>query len=151
MVSPELIRRFPFFSGLKMDEVVKLARAAEEETIERDKYLHHEGDLLKSIYVIVDGEVVIVTTLPQRDREIILNTLGIGDVFGWSALVPPNIATAGAKSVTPCRLIAFDSEMLRQMFDEDPRFGFSMMQKIAQLVRDRLNAIRIETLAYQAG
>jgi hypothetical protein len=37
------------------------------------------------------------------------------------------------------------------MFEEDPKFGFMMMQKIAQLVRDRLNAIRIETLAYLAS
>jgi CRP-like cAMP-binding protein len=149
MVSPELIRRFPFFSGLTNEQIITLAKTADEETRERDYYFHCEGDELDRIYVITEGEVVIVTTLPQRDREVVLNTLGTGDVFGWSALVPPFVATANARSVTPCKILSFDAKELLQQFDGDPQYGYLMMRKIAQLVRDRLNAIRIETLAYQ--
>jgi CRP/FNR family transcriptional regulator, cyclic AMP receptor protein len=150
VVSPELIRRFPFFSGLTNDQILKFAKASEEVGVDRDHYFHREGEELDHLFVLLEGEVLVVTTLPQRDREIVLNTLGAGDVFGWSALVPPNMATASAKSVTPCKLIAIDSKEIYRQFDEDPQFGYVMMQKVAQLIRDRLNAIRIETLAYLA-
>jgi CRP-like cAMP-binding protein len=148
MVSPELIRRFPFFSGLTIEQITKLAKAGDEVSVERDHYFHREGEELDKMYMIEEGEVQVVTSMPQRDREIVLNTLGTGDLFGWSALVPPFVATASAKSVTPCKFIAFDAKELLDEFESDAHFGFVMMRKIAQLVRDRLNAIRIETLAY---
>jgi len=151
MVSPELIRRFPFFSGLTMDHLVILAMTAEEVAVPKDHYFIQEGDEVKHLYIILEGEVVIVTTLPQKDREIIVNTLGTGDLFGWSALVPPYAATAGVKAMTTSRVIAFDAEQLHQKFEEDCKFGYLMMLKTAQVIRDRLNALRIETLAYSAG
>ena len=151
MVSPELIRRFPFFSNFTMEQIVFLAKEAEEISVSRDYYFHHEGEELNSLFMILEGEVAIVTNLPQKEREIILNSLGTGEIFGWSAFVPPYCATAGAKAVTPARVITFDAKVLRKHCDEDCEFGYLMMTKIAQVVRDRLNSLRIETLAYIAG
>jgi CRP-like cAMP-binding protein len=151
MVSPELIRRFPISSGLTMEQIVLLAKAAEEVKVERNHYFHHEGEEVNSLYILLEGEAAIVSKLPERDREVIIHTLGSGDVFGWSAFVPPHSATAGAKAVTPCSLLVFDAKQLRKDFETDCQFGYLMMQKIAMIIRERLNALRIETLAYSAG
>jgi CRP-like cAMP-binding protein len=75
-------------------------------------------------------------------------TVSPGDVFGWTGLVPPFIATAGAKTLTPCRIIAFDTKELMEKFEDDCRFGYVMTQKAAQVMRDRLHDMRIESLAY---
>lgn len=151
MVSPEIIRRFAFFSGLSMDQVVSLAKVADEIDVPGGYYFHLEGDELKSFYIILEGEVNVITTLPQKDKEVVISTLGSGDVFGWSGLVPPHSATAGVKSAIPSRLLAFDCQELLKMFDEDCHFGYTMMLKIAQLIRERLNDLRIETIAYIAS
>lgn len=151
MVSPELIRRFPVFSGLTIEQIVSLAKVAEERRFDRDHYFHHEGDELNTFYLLLNGEVAIVSRLPEREREIILHTLGVGDAFGWSAFVPPYSSTAGAKAVTACDVIMFDAKELRMEFEADYQFGYVMMQKIAMIIRDRLNTLRIETLAYTAG
>lgn len=151
MVSPEVIRRFPFFSGLTMDQIITLAKLADEIEVPARHYLHHEGDELKSFYLILEGEVNVITTLPQKGKEVVISTLGAGDVFGWSGLVPPHSATAGAKTAIPSRLLAFDCEELLRLFAEDCEFGYAMMLKIAQLIRERLNDLRIETIAYIAG
>lgn len=148
MVSPELIRRFPFFSNFSLDQIVFLAKIAEENIIQRDHYFNHEGDELNTLYLILEGEISLITKLPQKDREVTINTLGPGDIFGWSALVPPYNATAGAKAIVPSRVVALDAAELRKTFDEDCQFGYLMMIKIAQVIRDRLNSLRIETLAY---
>lgn len=151
MVSPELIRRFPIFSGLSMDQIVALSKSAEEIEVGRDHYFHHEGEELKSMFLLLDGEVAIVSKLPEREREIVLTTIGTGDIFGWSAFVPPYAATGGAKAVVPCHVVVFNAVELRKEFEADCEFGYLMMQKIAMIIRERLNVLRIETLAYSAG
>jgi CRP-like cAMP-binding protein len=137
MVSPELIRRYPYFSGISMESIKLLANIAEEIESEQDQYFHHEGEEIDKVYILVEGEVSLITTLPQQDKEVVINTLGTDDVFGWTSLLPP--------------LIEFDARELRTKFEEDYQFGYLMMIKIAQIIRERLDSIVIETLAYQAG
>lgn len=151
MISPELIRRFPFFSGFTQDQIVTLTKYADELHVDKNHYLLKEGDELNNFFIIVNGEVHIVLNLPKKDREVIISTLAAGDLFGWSALVPPYFSTAGAKAVIPTDVISFNARELLRIFEKDCEFGFLMMQKVAQVIRDRLNAIRIETLAYQAS
>jgi len=150
MVSPELIRRYPYFSGISIERLNMLANMAEEIEYEPDFYFHHEGDDIDKVYIIVEGDISLVTSFPQQDKEVVINTLSTGDVFGWTSLLPPFTAGAGAKSISKCKLIEFKSSQLREKFDEDYEFGYLMMIKIAQIIRERLDSIVIETLAYQA-
>jgi len=150
MVSPEVIRRYPYFSGLSIDRINLLANIAEEVESEQGQYFHQEGDAISKVYIIVEGEVSLVTTLPQQGKEVVINTFGTGDVFGWTSLIPPFTAGAGAKSVTNCKLLEFDAGKLRAKFKDDYEFGYLMMSKVAQIIRERLDSIVIETLAYQA-
>jgi CRP-like cAMP-binding protein len=146
MVSPELIRRYPFFTGLNIDQVVTLAKAASEETVEIGHYFLHEGEQLDHFYFVLEGEVAIVIELPSQDREVVTSTIGPGEVFAWSALVPPHSSTANVKAVAPCRVIAFDCRELWPAFEKDCRFGYLMMQKTAQVIRERLQCLRTESL-----
>jgi CRP-like cAMP-binding protein len=163
MISPELIRRYPFFAGLSYDEIVSLTKVASELTVEAEHYFFHEGDALENFYLVVEGAVAIVIEVPDQDVEhklagqltgelitsdIVISAVGPGEVFGWSALVPPHEATTCAKATTLCRVIAFGSRELLQTFEDDCRFGYVMIQKTAQIIRDRLHAIRIESLAH---
>lgn len=150
MVSPELIRRYPYFSGISLERLNMLANMAEEVEFEPDFYFHHEGDDIDKVYIIVEGDISLVTSFPQQDKEVVINTLSTGDVFGWTSLLPPFTAGAGAKSISKCKLIEFKSSQLREKFDEDYEFGYLMMIKIAQIIRERLDSVVIETLAYQA-
>jgi CRP/FNR family cyclic AMP-dependent transcriptional regulator len=150
MVSPELIRRYPYFSGLSIERINLLANIAEEVESGPGQYLQQEGEDINKVYIIIEGDVSLVTTLPQQGKEVVINTFGTGDVFGWTSLIPPYTAGAGAKSNTKCKLIEFDANKLREKFEEDYQFGYLMMIKIAQIIRERLDSIVIETLAYQA-
>jgi CRP-like cAMP-binding protein len=150
MVSPELIRRYPYFSGVTIAQLNMLANLAEEVEYEPDFYFHHEGDDTNKVYIIVEGDVSLLTSLPQQDKEVVINTLSTGDVFGWTSLIPPFTAGAGAKSTIKCKVIEFKSAQIREKFAADYEFGYLMMVKIAQIIRERLDSIVIETLAYQA-
>ena len=151
MVSPEVIRRYPYFSGMSIERINLLANIADEIECEKDQYFHHEGEEIDKVYLLVEGEVSLITSFPQQDKEVVINTMGAGDVFGWTSLLPPHTAGAGAKTVTNCKLVEFSAKDLRIKFEEDFQFGYLMMIKIAQIIRERLDSIVIETLTYQAG
>lgn len=162
MISPEIIRRYPFFGRLSMDQISKLTDNAVEKVVEQDHFFYHEEDQLGEFFLILEGAAAIVFELPERDvdhkisdqflrklktKDVIISTLGPGDLFGLSGLIPPYLANAGAKALSPCRVIAFNSSELVKMFAENPEFGFIMTQKAAQTLSERLRDIRVESLS----
>ena len=152
MITPELISRYPFFSDLELNDITALANAADGLTAETGDFIFREGNFLRNFYIVVEGAVGIVLEGTGKDKksETVISAVGPGHVFAWSALVPPYKATASAKALTPCWLIAFDCKKLFNAFQEDCKFGYRMMQKIVQISRDRLLDARIESLVFMA-
>ena len=166
MVSPELIRRYPFFSRLNSEQIDFLAKVAVEEILEEEHFFFREDEETNQFFLLIEGAVGIIFEVPEREveqklsdqfarklrtKDIVISTVSPGEVFGWTGLVPPHIATAGAKTLTPCRVIIFDTKELIDTFEDDCRFGYVMTQKAAQVMRDRLHDMRIESLAYFQG
>ncbi|KAA3656571.1 MAG: cyclic nucleotide-binding domain-containing protein [Chloroflexi bacterium] len=162
MISPELLRRYPFFAGLTHDQLVTLAKAAEEISVETGHVFFNEGDKLNHFYLLTKGSVSMGIPVPDRDKkqtvsdqllgeiktkDVSVSTVGTGDVFAWSALIPPHTATAGGTALTSCQVVKFDAEKLRTLFEEQSDFGYLMILKAGQIVRDRLRDLRIESLA----
>jgi len=161
MVSPELIRRYPFFARLEPKQLSLLGQSAEDLTVEPGHVFFREEEEVDKFYLVVDGTVAIVMEVPDRSSEqplsgqltgeirtedVVVSTVGSGEVFGWSALVPPPEASAGAKAVTECRVIAFDANEIRGQFEDDCRFAYLLTQKAATVMRERLRDMRIESL-----
>ncbi len=166
MISPELIRRYPFFSGLNFDQITALATVADEATVEAGHYFFREGDKLGKLFLIMDGEVVIAIKVPDRNHvqevaeqimgnfiteDVTVSSVGPGQLFSWSALIPPHVSTASAKAVTRTRVLAFDSEDLFKIFQEDCNFGYVMLQKVAGVIRQRLRDMQIQSLAFTSA
>jgi CRP-like cAMP-binding protein len=116
MISPEVIRRYPFFSGLKHDQIVALAKLASEETAAAGHYFFHEGEILDKLYLILEGAVAVVMEIPEdgakqsvadqytrklQTTDVVISAVGPGEVFGISSLVPPHSAMAGARQPRP--------------------------------------------------
>jgi CRP/FNR family cyclic AMP-dependent transcriptional regulator len=152
MISPELISRYPFFADLELQQLMTLANVAEGITAETGEYLFHEGEEIKFFYVVIEGAIGIIRETIKGDQKTdsVISAVGPGHVFAWSALVPPYKATASVKALTPCWLIAFDRKKLLKAFQDDCQFGYRMMEKIAQISRDRLLDARIESLVFMA-
>ena len=162
MISTELLRRYPFFAGFNREQIDDLARVAKEEAVKAGHQFVYEGKRLTNFYLVLEGRVGIIIMVPDREieqsltrhitnnfisRDITVSTVGEGEVFGWSALIPPNISTANVKSLTSCRVLAFDYQELQPIINEDCCFGHMLTLKVAQTIRDRLRDRRVETLA----
>jgi len=151
VISPELVRRYTFFAGLNLDQITALAKAADEVAAPMGAYFYKEGEELCYCFILRQGQVGIVVQLPRLKKEVITSTLGPGDMFGWAGLVPPHRTTACAKALTTCQVLRFDCCALRPGFEKDCQFGFVMMERVAQVMGERLRDTRMETLAYAAA
>jgi CRP-like cAMP-binding protein len=162
MISPELLRRYPFFAGLSHEHLVALANAAEEISVEAGHTFFQEEDKLDCFYLLVKGSVSIGIPVPDqaakqnvsgqllgeiKTKDVSISTVGTGDLFAWSALIPPYTATASGTALTDCQVVAFDAGKLLKLFEEQPDFGYLMSVKAGQLIRERLRDLRIESLS----
>ena len=77
---------------------------------------------------------------------ITLDTLGAGEVLGWSWLFPPYRWHFDAQTVEQTRAIAFNGECLRTKCDADPHLGYALMQRFAHIMMQRLQATRLQLL-----
>jgi CRP/FNR family transcriptional regulator, cyclic AMP receptor protein len=84
--------------------------------------------------------------VPARGRMTIL-TVGPGEIFGWSALLPIiEIRTASARTLQKTTAVAFDSPALRALCEEDHELGFLVYRRLANVVAARLTATRLQLL-----
>lgn len=152
MLSTRKLVRQPFFNGFSAPQLISLAAHTEEVGFQEGEVLFRPDDELDFLYVLVSGAVGIFLNLarPEEDRPgytaiepRVVHSLRPGDVFSWSALMPPHRATAGAMALGPAMALRLDARSLLDWFDRDPGFGYLMMQKLAGVIHDRLYQRRI--------
>lgn len=163
MVSPELLRRYPFFAGFAPERLTAVAMAAEEYEARKGHLFFYEGSNLDTLYLVLDGSVAITLSVPAKGdrsvlppapehaRELTVSLVRASEVFGWSALVPPYQATSNARAEEDCRVVAIDARNLRESMQADPAFGYQLMLRVAQIARDRIRDLHLEALASAAG
>lgn len=166
MVSTQLLRRYPFFAGLSLDHLALLSQVGDEHLFKPEEVIFYEGDELRQFYLVLEGTVAITIGVTDREqgnnkadqlvgvfnmKGVVVSTVNEGQIFGWSALVPPHTSTAGAEAVKPCRVVSFDCKELRPLFDKDCQFAYLMLLKAARIIRERLRDMRVESLAERVG
>jgi len=165
MISPEKIRKYPFFSGFSFPQIEKIAKFSQELDIEEGFLFFQDGDQLDHMYVLEEGLVDICLDIPDPDMteddvetiageyaNKMLSVAGLkkGDIFGWTSLIPPYFTSAGALAHTNCKVIAIDARRLENYFQGDWQFGYKMAIKIAQVIRERVRGLRLESINWNS-
>lgn len=104
-----------------------------------------EGTPCTSLGVVVSGRVALRLRLPGGEDPTIL-TVDPGDVFGWSAVLPPAIATATGITVQPTTAVLFDGERLSRALTTDCDLASTLYRRLLVSVARRLGATRVQSL-----
>ena len=151
MISPEVLRRFPFFAGLTDEELKSIAMISDEEKYEANTFICREREPAKKLYLLLQGSVdVMVDTDEEGLQHETVSTLTVGDVVSWSAVVEPHVLTASLFAATPVTMVAMDSAGLRALFELDCHLGYIVLHKTAQVISGRLKDTRIQMLSLVA-
>src|ERR1043165_9089610 len=83
-----LIAEHPFLAGMKPAHLDVLCECAMQTKFPKDQSIFREGDLANRVYLIEEGRVALESRA-GGDQAVLIQTLGKGDVLGWSLLFPP--------------------------------------------------------------
>jgi CRP-like cAMP-binding protein len=156
MISPELLRRYPFFSGLNDSQQKKLAMVGEEATVEKGAVIFEECDEATHLYFLLSGSVDLYYRseeefYPKTRKDFHIGEINPGEVFGISALFEPYNLNATARADQASTLIRFDAKSLRQLMDDDLSLGYRIMLNAAKALMERLGATRVQLAAAWAS
>ena len=126
MISPELLRRFPFFGFLDETQLKAVAMLSEELEVEKDTTLFETDQSAVALYVMVEGSIdqnykVIDRDDPKIVKEFFISELNPGDIFGLSALLEPFKHTMTAKVLAPSKVIRIEASGLRALSELDAK------------------------------
>jgi len=140
MISPDTLRFYPLFAHQDAEMLTKIAMLGDEKEVEAGYQLFFEGEVAKSFYMVIEGSVVLTMNMGEQGDQKVeeLEPIGKGEVAGWSSIVKPHIYKLGAYTGQKSRLLAFNGQKLRALFDENPSFGYYFMNGLAEVIGDRL-------------
>ena len=135
------VAEHPFLQGMKPEHLAILTECAMLAEFKKGELIFSEGDPANRFYLIRSGRVELEAEVRERGRMHI-QTIGPGDVLGWSWLFPPYYWRFDARAATSVRAIFFYGTRLREQCEQDPALGYDVMKRTAEVVIKRLQAAR---------
>ncbi len=143
MISPETLRRYPYFAAAQDAGLRNLAMICEEELIPAGTVMYREGDVASKLYILVEGEVDIQYTLGSGELRTV-DTIVPGELMVWSALVEPYKSTAVVTTRQETKVIAMDAVKLREFCSSDHEVANEVLLHLTKLLATRLEGARIQ-------
>jgi CRP/FNR family transcriptional regulator, cyclic AMP receptor protein len=134
-----------FASGLEPGIQTRLAELSRTFTAEPGEELFREGDESEVLGIVIKGRVALRTHVAERG-DLTLLTVEPGDIYLWSALVPPYRATSTAVAIEALEAITFEGPALRAALREDAALAQALYPRVLVAVERRLNATRVQLL-----
>ena len=152
MISPELLRRYPFFGFLEDDQLKEVAMKAEEQAFEKGETIFQEGQPAGALYFLLEGDIDLYYTVEESfhselKKEFPVGEINPGEPFGISACIEPYVLTSTARTTKACRVLKIEASILRQLMEADTQFAYTLMRRVAKAALERLHATRIQLAA----
>jgi CRP/FNR family transcriptional regulator, cyclic AMP receptor protein len=146
-----IIAEHPFFADLDAQYTDLLIGCASNVRFDPGVYILKEGEEANAFFLIRHGRVAVEIYAPQR-KPTIIETLGEGEILGWSWLLPPYHWRFHARAVEPMRAIALDGKCLRTKCEENHDLGYELLKRFAKIIERRLEAVQLQLVdVYAAG
>ena len=121
------LRQRPVFAGLPAREIEELATVAVEESHGARAYIFLESDPSRWFYLVKSGHVKIVRH-SKTGKDVVLELLGPGEVFGGVAVIEKRPYPAAAQATEPTVVVKipgervlFHNHQLQRHRDPQPR------------------------------
>ena len=155
MISPEIIRRYPFFSFMTPDQQREVAMITNEVNLVDGETLFNIGDRAEALFLLVNGAidlhyVVVDEHEPDLRKDFMVGSINPGEVLGISALIQPHEMTASAIAIQDCQLLRINAVELRRLSEQDQSLALGLQQKVAKVTMERLQSTRVQLAAATA-
>ena len=136
----------PFLRGMDRDQLGALAGAARDVSFPARHRLFEDGGSAARFWLIQSGHVSLDLHIPG-EGPVVIETIGMGELLGWSWLFPPYKWAFGAVAATAVEAFEFDAPAVREVCAADPGLGYEFNQRVTRVLARRLQATRIRLIA----
>ncbi|HVS85424.1 MAG TPA: cyclic nucleotide-binding domain-containing protein [Gaiellaceae bacterium] len=140
-----LIGENPVFQGLAAAQLEFLAGCGQNVAFDAGDRLFREGDSADTFFLVRHGLVALDAYVPNRG-QMTVETVGAGEIVGWSWLVSPFRWHFTGRAVEPVRAIQFDGACIREKLEADPKLGYELLTRFSQVIVERLQSTRLQLM-----
>lgn len=144
-----ILKEHAFFANLSPEYLTLVTGCAKNIVVEEGKFLFREKEKADAFFLLREGRLSL-EVVSARKGPIVVESLGAGDVVGWSWLFPPYEWHFDARALTRVRAISLDAVCLRGKCEKDTQLGYEMMKRLTGLLLHRLQSTRLRLVeAYE--
>ena len=140
-----ILAEHAFFADLPREYLKLLVGCASNVRFDAGQMIFRHGEEANAFYLIRRGKVAIELPGPHT-APVTIQTLGEGDVLGWSWMVAPYRWRFEGRAVQLTRAISLDAKCLRNKCEQDHDLGYEMMKRFTPILAQRLEAARLQLL-----
>lgn len=125
------------FADLAPQQLEHIAAMVEVLRFAKDQKIFQQGEKARYLYIVAVGEVIIQYK-PYDGPVLTVARLAPGGVFGWSAALGHRVYTSAALTTSDVTVLRFLGKELQNLCDCDPETGFALLQRLANVIGERL-------------
>jgi CRP-like cAMP-binding protein len=130
----EILARLALFAKVPRPEIEKLAGFARIQRLKRGETLFRRGDPGGTLLCVLNGRIRI--SLPSADgKDLVLNVIGPGEVFGEISLLDGGERTADATATTDGQVLALLRRDLQPLLLSRPELAFGLIGVLCERIR----------------
>jgi CRP-like cAMP-binding protein len=138
MIDIKALKKINFLRDLPEDVLESIAEVAQLETFDEEAILIRQDQDMHLIHMLVSGRIFL-NCRATGGRSLTLDELKPGQTFGVSALLENSPSTYTAVCAEQCTIITLASAQMHQLFKKDYTIGYTMMQRVVETFKVRLN------------
>ena len=140
-----VLAEHPFFSEFDARHMQLVVGCAANVSFNAGEMIIRQDRQANAFYLIRTGKVAVEIAVPGRG-SFTIQTLGDGEMIGWSWLIPPYRWRFDARAVQTTRAIALDGKCLREKCETDHEMGYELIKRMIGVIGERLDSTRVQLL-----
>lgn len=134
------LKKINWFADLPDDMLVALAGKISECNLDKDEILFNKGDEGNSLFVILEGQVKVVTN-DEDGNEIALNKVGAGEIIGEMALLDYEPRSAGVVAIERTSTLELKRDDFMEILKGQPDLALSIIRNLSKRLRHNTSYI----------
>lgn len=139
-MSADQLSKFPLFSKLTPDEAAIVAPLFREISVPAGATVIQQDSIAAQLFLIVSGIVEVRLPLIGPLGTTSIAKFGPGECVGELSLAKMARRSASAVAEVPCHCFVAETTQLMETFERNPKIGFEVLRKLAEIITDRLVA-----------
>ena len=136
--SREIISGSKILNGLSSEILLGIAENSYEMEFKAGQLFIKEGDPLKGLCIILDGEASIEKINSVTGEAIELQTRSVGESLGEMTLIDQDTRSVSVRAKSDVKIAVINLEYMSSIFDEDPKTLATVAINIARILSNRL-------------